>query len=48
MGFNKTQLKKQSQFHRSEFVVQRTAKRNLKKQSQFVPEQNGAKPFVKG
>jgi len=31
-------LKKQSQFYRSEFIMLRTAKTDLKKQTQFVGE----------
>ena len=41
-------LKKQSQFNRSAFGVQSTARTNLKKQSQFTPAMVSAKPSMKG
>ena len=42
----KVNLKKQSQYDRSEFSVQRAAKTNLKKQSQFSTDMMGATPFM--
>jgi hypothetical protein len=43
----KVNLKKQSQYDRSESGVQRAAKTDLKKQSQFSPDLMGVSPFVK-
>jgi hypothetical protein len=41
-------LKKQSQFIRSEYCVLRSARTNLKKQSQFAAGQIGAYSYMKG
>ena len=46
-GWRKNKAK-QSQYDRTEDCVLRTAKVNLKKQSQFVPGQNGATSYMKG